>query len=90
MQTFSSVFDAIANTRTEAANMRLRADLMLHINQTIKQNNWTQQQAAQHCGITQPRVSDLISGKISKFSLDALVNINAELGQTVTLQFAYV
>jgi len=86
-QTFKSVFDAICDTPTEAANMRLRADLMLHIHQMIQQNHWTQQQAAQHCGITQPRVNDLIHGKIEKFSLDALVNINAELGQKVSLQF---
>ncbi|MFU8925220.1 helix-turn-helix domain-containing protein [Acinetobacter puyangensis] len=86
-QNFDSVFDAICDTRTEATNMRLRADLMMNISHMIKENHWTQQQAAQHCGITQPRVNDLMNGKIEKFSLDALVNINAELGQFVTLHF---
>lgn len=87
MQTFSSVFDAICDTPAEAANMKLRAELMQHINQTIRENRWTQVQAAQHCGITQPRMNDLINGKIDKFSLDALVNISAQMGQSVSLQF---
>lgn len=89
-QTFNSVFDALGDTPVEAANMRMRADLMMHINQIIQKNQWTQQQAAEHCGVTQPRINDLIQGKMSKFSLDALVNINATLGQIVTLQFAVV
>ena len=89
-QKFTSVFDAICDTRTEAANMRLRADLMMNINKIIQENRWTQQQAAQYCGITQPRINDLVRGKIDKFSLDALVNINAELGQSVSLQFSAV
>lgn len=88
-QTFESVFDAIADTPAEAANMRLRAELMLHIEAVIKENNWTQKQAAIQCGITQPRVNDLLNGKINKFSLDALVNINAHLGQQISLNFSF-
>ncbi len=86
--TFQSAFDAICDTPAEAANIRLRADLMLHIAQVIRENGWTQQQAAEHCGLTQPRINDLLKGKIDKFSLDALVNINAQLGQNVALQFS--
>ena len=80
-QTFASVFDALCDTPAEAANMRLRADLMMHIADTVRENGWTQKQAAMLCGLTQPRINDLLNGKIDKFSLDALVNINAELGQ---------
>lgn len=88
-QTFSSAFDALCDTPVEAANMRLRADLMLHISQLIQENGWTQKQAAEHCGLTQPRINDLLTGKINKFSLDALVNIHAQLGQNVALQFSH-
>lgn len=88
-QTFSSAFDALCDTPIEAANMRLRADLMLHISQLIQENGWTQKQAAEHCGLTQPRINDLLTGKINKFSLDALVNIHAQLGQNVALQFSH-
>ena len=88
-QTFSSAFDALCDTHIEAANMILRADLMLHISQLIQENGWTQKQAAEHCGLTQPRINDLLTGKINKFSLDALVNIHAQLGQNVALQFSH-
>ena len=88
-QTFSSAFDALCDTPIEAANMRLRADLMLHISQLIQENGWTQKQAAEHCGLTQPRINDLLTGKINKFSLDALVNIHTQLGQNVALQFSH-
>lgn len=85
---FTSAFDALCDTPAEAANMRLRADLMMRISQIIQENGWTQKQAASHCGLTQPRINDLLNGKIDKFSLDALVNIHAQLGQSVSLQFA--
>lgn len=86
MNTFSTVFDAICDTPQQATNMRLRADLMLHIEQVIIQNGWTQKQAAQKCQVTQPRINDLLQHKIEKFSLDALVNISASLGETVSFQ----
>ena len=88
-KTIESVFDAIADTPAEAANMRLRAELMQHIESIIKGNHWTQKQAAVHCGITQPRINDLLNGKIDKFSLDALVNIHAQLGQRIALNFSF-
>lgn len=50
---------------------------------TIKKNDWKQVEAAQHCGITQPRLNDMLRGRISRFSLDALVNIAAAIGQRV-------
>lgn len=85
---FKSAFDALCDTPQESANMRLRADMMLHIQNTITDSGLTQKEIAQHCGITQPRLNDLLNGKISKFSLDALVNINASLGHTATFEFA--
>lgn len=85
---FKSAFDALCDTPQEAVNMRLRADLMIHIQHIIKDSGLTQKETALQCGITQPRLNDLLNGKINKFSLDALVNINASLGQMVTLDFA--
>lgn len=74
---FSSVWDAISDTPEEAENMKVRSALMMQINEYIKRKGYTQAQAADVCHITQPRASDLINGKLSKFSLDALVNIAA-------------
>ena len=87
-QTFESVWDALADTPEEAANLRARSDLMDAIADIIAAKGWTQAEAALHSGVTQPRINDLLNGKIDKFSLDALVNINAELGQSISLSFA--
>ena len=83
VQTFSSVWDAIADTPEQAANLQARAELMQQIAAIIKANNWKQAEAAEHCGLTQPRINDLLCGRLSNFSLDALVNIAVALGQRV-------
>jgi predicted XRE-type DNA-binding protein len=49
----------------------------------IQRNNWTQLEAAKHCRVTQPRINELLRGRISRFSLDALANIATHLGQRV-------
>lgn len=87
IQRYSNVWDAISDTNMQSANLKMRADLMVHISQIIQKNGWTQAQAASYCHISQPRINDLLTGKIDKFSLDALVNINAHLGQSIHLQF---
>ncbi|MFO1343202.1 helix-turn-helix domain-containing protein [Casimicrobium huifangae] len=83
---FSSVWDAIADTPEEAANLRLRSELMDKISELIATSGWTQSEAAARCGLTQPRISDLLRGRISRFSLDALVNIASALGQRVHVE----
>ena len=80
-QKFASVFDAIADTPQEAANLRARAELARQIKSVIKDRGWTQEEAATRCSVTQPRISDLMNGRLSKFSLDALVNIGSALGE---------
>ena len=85
---FKSVFDAIAETPQEALNMKLRAGLIREIQAKVEAMVWTQAETAKQLGITQPRVSDLLSGKLSKFSLDALVNMLAAMGSEVKLKIA--
>ncbi len=77
-----SVFYDLAETREEAANLTARGVLMIAIEQRIREEGWTQTEAAMRLHVTQPRVSDLLNGKISKFSLDALVNMLAPVGLT--------
>ncbi len=79
-ESFDSVWDAITDTPGEAANLRARAELMRQIAVFVKKQGWTQVEAAQHCGVTQPRINDLLRGRVSRFSLDALVNISTALG----------
>jgi predicted XRE-type DNA-binding protein len=75
-----SVFYDIADTPEEAANLTARSLLMIAIEERIKQRGWTQTEAAQILHVNQPRVSDLMNGKLHKFSLDALVNMLPSVG----------
>jgi predicted XRE-type DNA-binding protein len=77
-----SVFYDLAETPEEAANLTARGVLMIAIEQRITEEGWTQAEAAAHLHVTQPRVSDLLNGKITKFSLDALVNMLPPVGLT--------
>jgi predicted XRE-type DNA-binding protein len=85
-ETYASVWDALADTPEEAANLRLRSALMQQIAALLEESGWTQAESAARCGVTQPRINDLLRGRIARFSLDALVNIAAALGQRVTVR----
>jgi predicted XRE-type DNA-binding protein len=80
---FASVWDALADTPEQAANLRARAELMRQIAAIVKESGWTQAEAAAQCGVTQPRMNDLPRGRVSRFSIDALVNIATAVGRTV-------
>jgi predicted XRE-type DNA-binding protein len=86
VETFASVWDALADTPEEAANLRVRSALMRQIAAIVEKNDWTQAEAAERCGVTQPRINDLLRGRIARFSLDALVNIAAALGRKITVK----
>lgn len=75
MKEFDSVWDAIEDTPEQAAKMRLRSQLMCQISDLINSWNLSQAAAAQRIGITQPRLNDLLHGKIHKFKLDSLVEL---------------
>ena len=83
---YTSVWNALAENAEEAANLRVRAELMRKIATLIQESGWTQAAAAERCGITQPRMNDLLRGRISRFSLDALVNVASALGQQVHVE----
>jgi predicted XRE-type DNA-binding protein len=85
-QRFASVWDAIEDTPAEAENMKLRSALMDAIEDAIKAKGWTQVEAAKALGITQPRISALMRGKIGMFSLDSLINMLTALGLKVDIQ----
>ncbi|AZI66120.1 XRE family transcriptional regulator (plasmid) [Rhodococcus qingshengii] len=82
---YGSVWDAIEDTAQEAENMRLRSSLLIALSRRIETEGWTQMDAAARLGVTQPRVSDLIRGKIDLFSLDALVNMVSAAGLHVDM-----
>lgn len=83
---YASVWDAIENTPGEAAHMKARSSLMTAVIAHIEKNGLTQAQAARQFGVTQPRISDLMRGKIDLFSLDTLVNMLAAAGLRVEIK----
>jgi predicted XRE-type DNA-binding protein len=67
----------------EAENLRVRADLMIELIRIIRKRRLTQAAAAKRFGVSQPRVSDLMTGKIARFSIDALVEMLARAGRRI-------
>ena len=81
-QRFASVWDAIEDTPQQAASMRARSALMMELSAVIQSSGMTQSDAAALFGVTQPRVSDLMRGKIGLFSLDTLIDMAATAGMS--------
>ncbi|EHD22399.1 hypothetical protein BrE312_3030 [Brenneria sp. EniD312] len=80
IQTFDSVWDAIGDTVEQAENMKIRAQLMRVLTDFIVRKELSQAEAARTLGITQPRVSELVHGKIHLFSIDKLISMMATAG----------
>lgn len=85
-QKFASVWDALEDTPEEAENMKLRSKLMMQLRDYITRTAMTQGEAAKLFGVTQPRVSDLMRGKVDLFAIDALVNMAAAAGLHVEMR----
>ena len=60
--------------------------MMRQIAELIQAEGWKQVEAAERCGVTQPRINDLLRGRVSRFSLDALVNFATALGRRVNVE----
>lgn len=87
-QTFDDVFDALADTPAEAANMEARAALLSALRARVQSWDMSPEAAAARPGITRPRLSDLVCGKLGKFSLDALVNLASSAGLALEIRVA--
>ena len=85
IHTYRSVWDAIADSPEEAANLKLRSQLMDAIKAYIDHENLTQEEAAKRLGVSRSRVSELVNGRISKFTIDKLVNMAARVGLTTRI-----
>jgi len=85
---YSSAFDALEGDPVVAKNLKVRSGLIMVLEQEIKTRGLTQKAAALLLGVSQPRVSDLMKGKIDKFSIDVLINMLAALGMDVTIKAA--
>ncbi len=85
-KSYESVWDAIEDDPTVRENLKLRSALMMALTEHIKQKRLSQSKAAKLFGVTQPRVSDLMRGKINVFSLDTLVNMAATAGMHIEMR----
>jgi predicted XRE-type DNA-binding protein len=88
MEKFANVWDAIEPTPAEAEAMKARSALMMAVQEAVRSWNLNQTQAAKKLKVTQPRLNDLLRGKINKFSLDALVELAWRAGLSVRVKVA--
>ena len=85
----TSVWDVLVDLPEEAENLRVRSQLMRAIKQVVNDWDISQKEAAQRLHITQPRLNDLLKGKIEKFSLDALVNMLASANLKIEIHVSH-
>jgi predicted XRE-type DNA-binding protein len=82
----SNVFRDLGFGAEEAANLKLRAMLMVELEKYIQEKHLTQKRAAERLGVTQPRISDLMRGKIELFSVDTLITMLTHAGLRVDVR----
>jgi predicted XRE-type DNA-binding protein len=85
MKKFTNVWDALEDSSNAAESMKARAAILMRIEKTVRSWEISQSEAARRLGITQPRVNDLLRGKIDKFSLDSLFDLATHAGLKVSL-----
>ena len=83
---FASVWDAIEDTPEQAESMKLRSRLMMAVQDRINREGLSQAQTAKTLGVTQPRISDLMRGRISLFSVESLIDMLMHLGMRVEIK----
>ena len=80
-----NVFRDLGFPAEEATNLKVRSDLMIRLSKVIEARGLTQAQAAALCGVTQPRISDLVRGKIDRFTIDTLIAMLGHAGVRVQI-----
>ncbi|HHJ13623.1 MAG TPA: XRE family transcriptional regulator [Gammaproteobacteria bacterium] len=85
---YRNVFEALEDDQAMAQNLKIRSELMMVLRRYIEEAGLDQKEAAEVFGVHQPRISDLMRGKIDKFTIDALVNMLARIGKTVEVKAA--
>jgi predicted XRE-type DNA-binding protein len=80
-----NVFRDLGFRREEAEHLLVRADLMIQVQKLIASHRLKQREAAKVLRVSQPRVSDLLRGRIDLFSTDALIDMLTRLGARVRL-----
>ena len=87
---YKNVFDALEIDPAAAENLKIRSKLMNELARYVDHRDLTQSQAAELFEVSQPRISDLVRGKIDKFTIDMLVNMLARVGKHVKVKVSKV
>src|SRR5438093_9909498 len=80
-----NVFRDLGFPREEAEHLKIRSDLMIPLSKLIEARGLTQAQAARLLGVTQPRISDLVRGKIDRLSVDSLIEMLGRTGARIAV-----
>ncbi len=80
-----NVFRDLGFSDEEAANLKMRTDLMIRLSKLIETRGMTQAEAARFFGVSQPRISDLVRGRIDRFSVDTLIGMLGHAGVKVQI-----
>jgi len=80
-----NIFRDLGFSRQEAEHLKIRSDLMIRLTRLIEARRPTQAHAARLFGVTQPRISDLVRGKIDRFSVDSLIEMLGRAGARITI-----
>ena len=80
-----NAFRDLGFSADEAEHIRVRSDLMIGVQKTIAARRLTQAEVADLLGVTQPRVSDLVRGRLDLFSIETLIDMLAHFGIRVKL-----
>ncbi|MDY7012951.1 MAG: helix-turn-helix transcriptional regulator [Cyanobacteriota bacterium] len=86
VQSSENIFEDLGFALEEAANLKVRADLMLDLKKYINDREWTQEKAADFFGEAQSQISQLMNGEIERFSIDQLINMLAKAGMKVKVE----
>ena len=86
IKSYVNVWDAISDTPEEAAAMTMRSDLIITLTEHVKAWKLTQAAAAKRLDVTQPRLNDLLRGRINNFSIDALISLARKAGLSVEIK----
>lgn len=80
MSRYKSVWDALMDTPEEAASMKARSEMMMTVALAVEAWKLSQKAAAAKLGVTQPRINDLLRGRIDRFSMEALFDLATKVG----------
>ena len=80
-----NVFRVVGISGDEATNLKMRSDLMIRLSKLIETRGLTEAKAAEFFGVTQSRISDLVRGKIDRFSVDTLIAMLGHAGVRVQI-----